>query len=102
MSANGDQGSDVEIWLTCGSGGHDARGFSDSDNIEGSGDERSDCGGRERTRNRTCGTGAIDGGAHDGQQIGTKRPVCGQLALFGSDQADNLVTRSNSRNSLAT
>jgi hypothetical protein len=57
----------------------------------------------ERTRDRARGTGAFDGGACDRQKIGTPGTGgAGQLTLFGSDQADKRVTKSNSRSSFAT
>lgn len=55
------------------------------------------------TRHGVCGARTANGRANDRQQIGTKRGDGGrQCALFGSDQADRRVTRSNSLNSFAT
>lgn len=58
---------------------------------------------RKRARHGYCCAGAVKAGANDAIEIAPKRGIDPrQWALCGSDQADNRVTTSNSRRSLAT
>ena len=84
-------------------GGHGAGGLAHGDDMERAGKKRGDVGIGERARDRTVGAHTINRGADDGQQVGSESAGGPrQLTLFGSDQVDSRVTRSNSRSSLET
>lgn len=89
---------DVEVRVGGNRRRHRARRLAGSDDVERNGQPqlaRPQC-----TRERTTRASAIDRRTEDGQQIVSERAQCArQWALCGSDQADNLVTTSNSRNS---
>ena len=103
MCADRKDGVDPKPWMVSGSGSHGAGRLTDRDDVNGKGEKGRSPGIGDRERHGTTGARAPDRRVDDRQQIRSERADrARQWTLFGSDQADKRVTRSNSRRSWAT
>lgn len=102
MWTNGERMTDVQFGMLEGGQRHRRGSLAGGEEVHGARERGGRVRGGEGATDGAAGADPIDRRARNRQQVGAgRRSYGGQLVLFGSDHADNRVTTSNSRSSLA-